>query len=78
MAKILCERCWLLPKAAHDLPQFQRLLGDRSQWGITFSYAVQTSPDNLAVDFEQSTSAPVAEGSFEVKIRADTFFSLSN
>ncbi len=31
-----------------DQDQFQRLLGDGSQWGLTFEWIVQPSPDGLA------------------------------
>lgn len=31
-----------------DQPQFQRLLGDGNQWGLSFTWIVQPSPDGLA------------------------------
>lgn len=41
----------LIITTPEDAEQFERLLGDGSQFGITLSYTAQTSPDGLAQAF---------------------------
>lgn len=41
----------LIISTPQDTPRFEQMFGDGSRWGLTLSYAVQSSPDGLAQAF---------------------------
>ena len=56
----------------HDQAQFQNLLGDGAQWGLSFHYIVQPSPDGLAQSY--ILAEDFLDGSPSVMVLGDNIF----
>lgn len=55
-----------------DQAQFQRLMGDGSQWGLSFTYIVQPSPDGLAQAY--LLAADFLDGAPSAMVLGDNIF----
>jgi glucose-1-phosphate thymidylyltransferase len=62
----------LVISTPHDLPLFQRLLGDGGRWGIRLSYAAQPRPEGLAQAYV--IGADFVGGAQSVLILGDNIF----
>ena len=66
----------LIISGPKELPLYQSLLGDGSQWGVHFEYAVQESPDGLAQALIIAEN--FLDGSPSAMILGDNLFFSSN